>query len=444
MVKIKLVIQTLKNNWLILLAISLLTIAYLVGIPEVPFHPDESTQLFMSADIELFFADPSSLFWRPQNEQDLRQHYRELDAPLTRYLAGIVRQITRHPPLPQDWNWSASWEENQSTGALPDAGLLLAGRLSAAIFFPLNLYFLYKIMQKVHSSLAAWLSIFFFASNALILLHTRRVMAEGVLTFTILLTLYAISHLKRHQWLIAIPTALAFSSKQSTASLIGLGMVAVFMLENENHEIGLKKRAYLFRIAQYLSICLLVLFLLNPFLWKHPVRAGQAAWKARSTLTTSQITTIAEKNPEKILTSAPQRTLGILANLFITPPAVADVANYQEQTLESATVYLNNPLNNFFRGPVWGSIYLVLCLFGFITALMKWMRNDSGSKWLLILLILATILQFLSLIFFVTIPFQRYVIPLVPYSCIWQAYGLSTLLLKMRSGADNQNTPNDQ
>ena len=48
----------------ILLAIFILIATLLCwsGIPGVPFHPDESTQLFMSADFDLFLASPLSDF----------------------------------------------------------------------------------------------------------------------------------------------------------------------------------------------------------------------------------------------------------------------------------------------------------------------------------------------------------------------------------------------
>lgn len=427
-------IPYLKKNWLLFFVIAFLTIVYFVGIPEVPFHPDESTQLFMSADIEIFFTKPSALFWQPQNEQDLRQHYRMLDAPLTRYLAGIARQLTHQPPLPQDWDWSATWQENQSVGALPDPNLLLAGRLAVALFYPLNLFFLYKIMLTIHSPLAAWLSIFFFSSNALILLHTRRVMAEGALIFSILLTLYTITRLKAHRWVFAVPAALAFSSKQSTAPLIGLGLVAMLLLDIQDHKTRRRAHSIFSNTVLYLLTCLLAVFLLNPFLWQHPLQAAQAAWQGRITFTANQITTIAEKNPEKILNSIPQRTLGTVANLFITPPAVSDVANYQQQISQSASVYLNDPLNNFFRGPVWGSMYLALSAFGAFAALANYFRDNLSSKSLIILFLLASLLQFLSLVLFVAIPFQRYVAPLIPYTCIWQAYGLATLLQNAQPG----------
>ena len=432
-------IQRLKNNWLILFVIVFLSAAYLQGVSEVPFHPDESTQLFMSADVEMFFENPSSLYWQPDNEQDLRQHYRELDAPLTRYVAGLGRQITHQSPLPADWDWSSTWGENQLAGALPDPGLLQTGRLSVAVFFPLSLFLLYKTAQKIGGPVMAWLSIFFFASNALILLHTRRVMAESLLVFTILLTLYIVTHLEKHRWLIAIPAALAFSSKQSAAALLLMGLIIVLWPGQEKEPFrSTNKLARVSSTAQYLLTGLIILFLLNPFLWAHPLQAGLSAWDTRQTLASNQITTIAEKNPEKILNSIPERTLGIVFQLFINPPAVEDVANYQEQTLESAAAYLNNPLNSLYRGIVWGGILLVLSIFGFFTALVEISHKKDTSRWKpLVFLLLASALQFLSLIFLFTLPFQRYVIPLVPFTSIWQAYGLSTILKSVQPADSN-------
>ena len=118
---------------MVILIILALTLAYLAGLAGVPFHPDESTQLFMSSDLNTLFSRPADLFWSTANEQDARQIYRELDAPLARYLIGVGRTIASLPALPVDWDWSKSWEENQTAGALPDARLLLVGRLSVAL-----------------------------------------------------------------------------------------------------------------------------------------------------------------------------------------------------------------------------------------------------------------------------------------------------------------------
>jgi hypothetical protein len=43
-------------NWLLVaIAVSLFSVGYLNGIKVVPFHPDETTQIFMSADFFTFF-----------------------------------------------------------------------------------------------------------------------------------------------------------------------------------------------------------------------------------------------------------------------------------------------------------------------------------------------------------------------------------------------------
>jgi len=78
----------------------------------------------MSSDLERFIKNPNDIFWSPA-KQSIYQHYREVDAPLTRYLIGIGKWITHSPQLSSDWNWSASWEENITQGSLPSESLII-------------------------------------------------------------------------------------------------------------------------------------------------------------------------------------------------------------------------------------------------------------------------------------------------------------------------------
>ena len=57
----------------LLVLIGLFTVFYLWGVEAVPFHPDESTYLFMSSDLETLFQAPTSLIWQPEIEGDRRQ-----------------------------------------------------------------------------------------------------------------------------------------------------------------------------------------------------------------------------------------------------------------------------------------------------------------------------------------------------------------------------------
>ncbi|MFH1633237.1 MAG: hypothetical protein ABIG63_04395 [Chloroflexota bacterium] len=94
----------LQTDWPFVILLIPLTIFYLWGLRFVPFHPDESTQLYMSSDFESLFSNPASLFWDPDREDDPRQRYRELDAPLTKYILGLGRVIAGQPALPVDWD----------------------------------------------------------------------------------------------------------------------------------------------------------------------------------------------------------------------------------------------------------------------------------------------------------------------------------------------------
>lgn len=165
--------NTLKSHWIFILLLLTLSVFYFWGLSKVPFHPDESTQLYMSADFEKLITNPLAMAWEDTEPVSSISRYRLLDAPLTRYLLGIGRTVFSLPSLPSDWDWSASWEENQRNGALPNDRMLLLGRLIIASLFPLGLILLYRIGIAMDGR---WLGIFtvlLFSSNALILLHTR-------------------------------------------------------------------------------------------------------------------------------------------------------------------------------------------------------------------------------------------------------------------------------
>jgi hypothetical protein len=152
---------------------------YFWGLKAVPFHPDEGTQLFMSADFEALLTRPLTLVWQPGEDGDLRQRYRLLDAPLTRYLIGAGRMATGQPALVMDWDWSLGWKENSMAGAVPTPSQLDAARFAVASLFPLTLLFTYLTGKALVGGPAGLLAALLTATNALILLHTRRAMAES-------------------------------------------------------------------------------------------------------------------------------------------------------------------------------------------------------------------------------------------------------------------------
>jgi hypothetical protein len=406
----------------LIIVVGIFSAGYWLGVAAVPFHPDESTYLFMSADWEALFSRPFSLAWQPEIT-DPRQLYRLLDAPLSRNLIGASRWIAGLPALPADWNWSLNWEQNRLAGALPDAGLLSAGRFGEAVLFPLSLLLLYLTGLRLGGKVLGWSAMLLLAANALVWLHTRRAMAEGGLVFSVCLFTISLVSCQKRPWLIALPAALAFCAKQSTLPMAAIGFLAVIAY-TPRPLVG-------FRLARSLGLFALLWLglvgLLNPFLWAHPLESIQAAILARQDLLARQTSEFAAALPGSVLTSPWLSAISLLANLYLTPPALADVGNYLAQTSASSQVYLANPLHSLLRSLPAGALLLVLSVFGFYLAGRQGLSSRVIQRWDIGLAWLAGLLQFLSLVLTVTLPFQRYAVPLVPFVCLWTAWSMAHL-----------------
>lgn len=401
--------------------IVLVSIGYLLGLLSVPFHPDEQTYLFMSGDLERLFSNPSSLFWNPTQTIELRQKYRLRDAPLTRWLIGIGRQIARKPAPQVDWDWSKDWETNRANGALPPQDLLLVGRLSVAFLFPFSLWLMFAIAKSIGSDLSGWAAMVILAGNGLVLLHTRRAMAESALLFTSLLTLWIIQHPQRSPWWIGLAAALAFNAKQSAAPLVLLAAIAVWFAGDES---GWR---FTNRFRNLLSFCLtfgLVTFSLNPFLWSNPILAGRAAWFERNQLVSQQVEMVRSVNPEMVWETPFHRLQGFFIHVFFSRPATADVANYVQDMQSEEATYFANPFHSLMRNLKGGAMLAFLTLFGFALAAVRTGELSTQKKRSMGLLWAATLLQLAGLIAFVPLPFQRYVLPLLPFQCLWAARGI--------------------
>lgn len=417
------------SGWIFLIFLLLATGLYWAGVSGVPFHPDESTYLYMSADWEQFFTDPLALAWQAGLSSP-RLQYRLLDAPLTRDLAGLARWLTGLPPLPVDWDWSLTWWQNRLAGSLPDPALLATGRFGMAVWFPLSLCLLYLTGLKLGSRVLGWSSSILFATNALILLHTRRAMAEGILVFCIIFFLAALVSWRRQAWLIALPAALAFCAKQSALPLAFVGLLAVVLYQPR----PFSPRRLVGQVALYTAIYFSLTLFLNPVLWKDPFGAARAALTARQELLARQTYEFGLQLPDTILNSPLEAGLSLLANLFILPPTVAEVGNYAEQTALATAQYLAVPLHQVMRGLWPGAVMAVLALSGFFMSVRRTLLAVEPHRTEISLVWLAGVFQFLALAFTVTLPFQRYAISLVPFACLGAGWMVRSLF-EIRGGS---------
>jgi len=417
------------HSWFFITLIGLITGFYIWGINLVPFHPDESTYLFMSSDYDLLIHNPFAMAWKPELEGDQRQQYRELDAPLTRYILGFGRSLVNIPALPVDWDWSKTWQQNQQAGAVPGDELLFTGRLAVTLLLPLSLTLIYFTGKAIGNRSTGLLAFLLLGINALILLHTRRAMAEGALVFGVTFSLWSFMQGDKHPWLSGLAVALAFCAKQSALALLPVGIFAVGWMQTDRpHRI----RKSVIHVVQYLCAFVLLTFALNPLFWSSPLKAIQASWEARNELLGRQTRDALALAPEQILQTPGERAAVLIANLFVMPPSFAEVGNYSEQTAISERNYLSTPGYDLGRGLAGGSVLLFMTLTGMLMSGLKVFKSEHHQKRALLLLMIATVFQGVALLVAVPLPWQRYVIPLVPFVCIWIAYGVMSLLTLLK------------
>jgi len=414
-----------SKHWPFIGLLILLSIFYFWGIVTVPFHPDESTYIRMSQDFETLFNNPRSMAWQPDIPQTSEMRYRMIDAPVTRYLIGLGRMLGGQPNLLSDWDWGKTWVENSSAGALPSRELLFLARFSITLLFPITMVFMYCIGLNWGGRGMGWLASALLGMNALTLLHARRAMAEGATLFGIVFFVWSLNYAKRFPWLIGFAMAMAVNAKYSALALVPIGLIAVSWLPR-----GGRKRATSFaaNMLQFALMFGVMTISLNPFLWRQPLQALEVSWTARQELIQRQYADVQGLAPEKALRTLSQRTLSLVANLYITPPSFAEIGNYVDETSVDEAVYLSIPGHNLGRNLIAGGILLALTGLGVLLAVYRTIWTHYKQKQFSVLLLTAAAFQLTALLVAVPLPWQRYSIPLLPFVCLFAAYGLQPFI----------------
>lgn len=387
---------------------------YFKNLLNVPFHPDESTQIFMSKDVELIINNTSDLYFQADTQNSIEQNYRLLDAPLPKYFIGIFRIIFNLEAISFDWDWSKSWTDNQD--AIPGYQLLLISRLSAAIFFPLSIILFFFVLKEVFKSdnLLIFLSLMLFAFNSLLLLHTRRAMAESSMIFFLLLSLFTLCKIP-HKWFFmsAVPIGLAINAKQILIFLIPLSIILVIFIFKK------QLKNFLVQITLFIVVLIGIFLILNPIAWNQPVPVVKQMLSQRMELSQNQVNAIQSVSPEYITNSLSKRITAFIAQLFIIKPSPQEISNYQKFLQESIVDYFKNPLHNgLIRNLLGGTVYFILFLLGFFKSIS--LLPDR----LKLIFIIGFILFCLELLISLSIPFQRYYLPAIPFTIIFAMIGL--------------------
>jgi 4-amino-4-deoxy-L-arabinose transferase-like glycosyltransferase len=415
--------RLLRIDWLALGIIVAITSFHAWGMQQVPFHPDETSLLYQSADLEAWLHDPLSLAWDPSKAGELDQEYRTLNPPLPKIVLGIGRRLAGFGPeaVAVDWDWSENWDENVAAGALPGDRLLTSARLANVMLLPVSLVLLYMSGLKIGGRAAGIIAVILLGGNSLILLHARRAMAEASVVFGVSLAVFGFLQAREKPWLAGLGAAAAALSKLSAAALAPVGLALVMWPERTG---SLKLKHAATRSAAYLGVFIAEILLFDPLLWRHPFRAVEAILEARLEFGAAQISQMGAVLPPLILRTPAARLASLVGNVFLVPPQFAEVGNYVAQTQSQVSVYLAIPGNVMLRGSVAGGAMLLFCILGLTLAAIRFPRASASLRLAVGSLALASGVQAIALYAAVPLPFQRYYVPLIPFVCLWIAYGL--------------------
>lgn len=406
---------------LVFLALSALM---LTGLASIPFHPDETSWLVQSRDLEGFATDPLSLAWRSDTPVDPDMSYRLLNAPLAKYILAAARVVTGVPPqaVEQDWAWSADWLANVNAGAIPDDSVLWAARFASSLLTLGACAALYAAGNRMGVRWTGLVSAVLLATNGLALLHGRRSMAEGALLLGVSLVVVGILWADRYPWLAGLMMGLALCAKQSTLPLMPIGALAVLWVGGPSPSSlgGAAKR-----LAFYIAALVLTWIVFNPVVWVEPVGALQAMISERAALLQAQRLTFASQGSSLVIDSAIDRWVGLLAATFFAPPQASESANYAAMLAADQAAYMASIWRGMPRGLVAGGLSFVLTLLGIALGLAGAVRAEANFRRELVLLLLLTAAQVAGLVAAVPLAFQRYYMPVVPLVSLWMGYAVA-------------------
>jgi hypothetical protein len=244
-------------------------------------------------------------------------------------------------------------------------------------------------------------------------------MSESVLLFGVVFFLWTLTREKRNPWLIGFALAVAINSKLTALALLPVGIIAVCW--SSKGKLSLKE--LLAKIAELTLVILVISLLLNPFYWKYPIQALEVSFQTRQVLTQQQVNDHLSGHQLNL----PSKVLSTVSQLYILPPILEETGNYLADTNSTALVYFSSPLHSWGRGLIFGSIFISLSLSGFLIAINRYPKTNKHQKTAGLFFLMTTIILFGAISFYIPLPWQRYLVPLLPFTALWIGYSLLPL-----------------
>ena len=410
--------------------LGLLTLYVLAGTATVPFHGDESTQIFMGRDYYHGLAKIAH-----DDSSDTERHLRLINGSIAKTIYGWIAASSDIPldKLDEQWDWEADYSYNRDTNRIPADDLLYKGRLASALQLALAVWVFFGFARLTMGRPTAWLASGLFALHPAVLLNGRRAMMEGSHLLGMMLILLAAAWLlQQRKWraclALGCAIGLAVASKHPNVFVAALVFFACFSFDLAQTRRKQRGTARVWsRLLMTCLTALLVFYALNPGWWLAPLSTARTALRMRADLLRDQTADFGG------YASAAERADGFFRFVFagetqyFEDPAWADYDVIRAQI----ETYQGSGLAGFGAdGSSLGGWLFLLMTAGGGLHFVRNKRIRREYRWL----IMVWGLGLMALIFVVTpLPWGRYYLPLIPFVTSMAAYGLWTLAARIKT-----------
>lgn len=429
-------------KWIVLLDALLLTLLVcyvLAGIKKVPFHGDESTVIWMSADYDtvVLNGDISAVSYTPPPRRTTEQHLRILNGTLSRWTMGIAWSAAgfHRTDLNDQWVWGLDMQWNEANGHMPSDRLLQVTRLSSAIFLIFSIALVLRMTRLVADQLftspliaavAGGVSATLYTLNPVMLTNGRRAMFEGAMLFGLALVGWVILRLGNRQdsfksyLLVGVVTGITLTTKHSAAFTIALLFLGLMVVKWPHSQDKSKQVSQLILKFGLAGMTALIIFVsLTPLWWSsHLLEMPSVVLDERQKLLDEQVALFGD------YAGWGERLEGLWQGTFGVKPQYyeADYWGDYAGVHDEIERYENSHLAGIAL-PIVVGIRIILVIAGLFA--IGWRRGQKNRA-----VILAIWAIGIALISLLTIPldWQRYYLPIQTPLSIMMGLGAAFLL----------------
>jgi len=440
--------------WIVLLA------GYvLAGVVDVPFHGDESTQIFMSRDYAYQFIDHdmSRLAYSDDPVSLTEQQLRLINGTVNKYLIGLAWHAAgmRVNDVNEQWDWGADWNYNQQNNHAPSFELLIAARWPSALLLAAGVAVMFGLGKALGGKWTPYIASLYYALNPALLLNGRRAMMEGSFIFfsllAVLVGIWLLQHPSmRRAILLGIVSGFALASKHTavfTVAAVFASVIIYLVYQSARSEDDYSVVDYvLLPYLGFATIATLGVFLaLNPAWWGDPVARAQTVLQLRQDLLAGQTAVFGGYS------NFADQLGGFFRQSLVVYPQYYEVSGWEGYIADQISRYESSVWRGVsMGGSVIGALFvcgiMAVGTWEMVSPLIplrlrkRWIVDDdepitnahppiTGARWLVGLWALVMVL---TTMFLTPLEWQRYYLPVYPAIGLVAALGVDVLLTRWK------------